>query len=77
MLATALTKPIPPIASSGKHNSSIPDHISTSRPHRWNTREKCSKSLVVSLMPTMLSCARRSRATVSGATSTAVRTGTL
>ena len=77
MLATALTKPMPPSASSGRHSSSMPDHIRKSRPHRWNTREKCSKSLVVSLMPTMLSWARRSRATVSGATSTAVRIGTL
>ena len=32
----------------------MPDHMSVSRPHRWKTREKCSKSLVVSLMPTTL-----------------------
>ena len=39
--------------------------------------ETCSKSFVVSLIPTMLSCLRIIRASVSGATSTAVRMGTL
>ena len=55
----------------------MPDHISVSRPATCSTREKCSKSLVVSFTPTMLACFFRSRATVSGAMSTAVRDGTL
>src|SRR6516162_9743773 len=75
--AVALTKPAPPSASSGRQSSSIPDQTRVSRPAACSTREKCSKSLVVSLTPTMLSCAFRSRATVSGAMSTAVRDGTL
>ena len=76
-LAVAETNPTPPRDSSGRHSSSIPDQISVSRPATCSTREKCSKSFVVSLTPTMLACAFRSRATVSGAISTAVRDGTL
>ncbi len=76
-LAVAETNPAPPSDSSGRQSSSMPDHISVSRPATCSTREKCSKSFVVSLTPTMLACARRSRATVSGAMSTAVRDGTL
>ena len=55
----------------------MPDHIRMSRPHWCSTREKCSKSRVVSLTPTTLPYRRRSRAMVSGAMSTAVRDGTL
>ena len=46
-------------------------------PHSASTYETCSKSRVVSLIPTMFSKARRSRPTVAGAMSTAERTGTL
>jgi hypothetical protein len=76
-LAVALTNPAPPSASSGRHSSSIPDHTRVSVPATCSTREKCSKSLVVSLTPTMFAKSRRSRATVGGAMSTAVRDGTL
>lgn len=55
----------------------MPDQSSVSLPATCSTREKCSKSFVVSLTPTMLGCAFLSLATVSGAMSTAVRDGTL
>ncbi len=76
-LATALTNPAPPSASSGRHSSSIPDQTSSSGPQACRTREKCSKSRVVSLIPKTLPKSVNSRRTVSGAMSTAVRDGTL
>ena len=54
----AETNPAPPSASSGRQSSSMPDQTSSSRPHAASTREKCSKSLVVSLIPTKLSTSR-------------------
>ena len=55
----------------------MPESAMKSVPHSSSTYETCSKSLVVSLMPTMFACARRRRPTVAGVMSTAARIGTL
>lgn len=76
-MATALMNPRPPKARSGSPSSSIPDHTKIFCSVKCRTWEKCSKSFVVSLIPTTFSKSQNNRATVSGARSTTVRDGTL